>query len=77
MIVGVLLILLAESLFLQSWLLAGWMAFFFLINAIYYPLSEEPALEWRFGEDYRRYKANVPRWIPRWRAWKEKKDGMV
>jgi protein-S-isoprenylcysteine O-methyltransferase Ste14 len=69
MIVGVLLILLAESLLLQSWLLAGWMAFFFLANAAYFPFSEEPALERRFGEDYRRYKANVPRWIPRWRAW--------
>jgi len=29
------------------------------------PLSEEPGLERRFGEDYRRYKRAVPRWIPR------------
>jgi protein-S-isoprenylcysteine O-methyltransferase Ste14 len=26
---------------------------------------EEVALERRFGEAYRRYKQNVPRWIPR------------
>ena len=28
-----------------------------------------PALEQRFGEDYRLYKANVPRWIPRVPPW--------
>jgi protein-S-isoprenylcysteine O-methyltransferase Ste14 len=75
MIVGVLFILLAESLVLQSPPVAGWMALFFLANAAYFPLSEEPALERRFGEDYRRYKANVPRWIPRWRAWEQTATG--
>jgi protein-S-isoprenylcysteine O-methyltransferase Ste14 len=35
------------------------------------PLSEEPGLEKRFGDDYRRYKANVPRWIPRLRPWED------
>ncbi len=33
------------------------------------PTLEEPGLEERFGEDYRRYKANVPRWIPRLTPW--------
>ena len=69
MITSVLLMLGAESLLAGSWLLSGWMLVFFLVNAVYFPLVEEPGLERRFGEDYRRYKANVPRWIPRWRAW--------
>ena len=69
MIAGVLLMLGAESLFFGSWPLAGWLTVFFLGNAIYFPLVEERALERRFGDDYRRYKANVLRWIPRWRAW--------
>ncbi len=30
---------------------------------------EEPGLEGRFGESYREYKRNVPRWLPRRRAW--------
>ena len=46
----------------------GWSAFI-LLNTTYFIRSEEPVLERRFGESYRRYKANVPRWIPRWRPW--------
>ena len=56
--------LVAESLLLGSWPIAGWTLVFFLLNAIYLIRVEEPALEQRFGEDYRLYKANVPRWIP-------------
>jgi protein-S-isoprenylcysteine O-methyltransferase Ste14 len=38
---------------------------FVAINQAYFLLSEEPALERRFGESYREYRARVPRWIPR------------
>ena len=69
MITSVLLMLGAESLLLGSWHLAGWMSVFFLLNTIYFSLVEEPGLEQRFGDSYRRYKANVPRWIPSWRPW--------
>lgn len=67
MITGVLLVLAAESLMLGSWPIAGWMLLFFLGNAIYFPMVEEPALTRKFGAPYRRYQATVPRWIPRWR----------
>jgi protein-S-isoprenylcysteine O-methyltransferase Ste14 len=40
------------------------------VNSVYFPLSEEKGLERRFGDDYRTYKANVPRWIPRVTAWR-------
>ena len=33
------------------------------------PLVEEPGLVNRFGEDYEEYRRNVPRWVPRLRAW--------
>ena len=69
MITSVLLMLGAESLFFGSWHLAGWMLVFLLGNAVYFPLVEERALERRFGDAYRLYKANVPRWIPSWRSW--------
>src|SRR5215472_6639474 len=31
---------------------------------------EEPKLRATFGDEYRRYSANVPRWIPRVTAWR-------
>ena len=71
MITGVLLVILAEALFFQSWLLAGWLVLFFLANAIYFPLVEERGLENRFGDEYLLYRNNVPRWIPRLLPWKE------
>ncbi len=69
MISAVLFMLAAEALFLRSWPIAWWGVAFFVINSIYFPLSEEPGLERRFGEPYRIYKANVPRWLPRLRPW--------
>jgi protein-S-isoprenylcysteine O-methyltransferase Ste14 len=69
MITSVLAMIAAEALVLRAWPLAGWMAVFFVANAVYFPLVEEKGLERRFGDDYRRYKANVPRWIPRLTPW--------
>jgi protein-S-isoprenylcysteine O-methyltransferase Ste14 len=74
MITGVLLMLSAEALLLQSWLVGIWMMFFFIGNAIYFPLVEEKGLEKRFGNEYRNYKANVPRWIPRVKPWRQARD---
>lgn len=72
MITAVLLILAGEALLLGSWALLGWLVVFFAANALYFPLHEEKALEARFGEAYRRYKANVPRWLPRLSPWHER-----
>jgi protein-S-isoprenylcysteine O-methyltransferase Ste14 len=69
MISGVLSILLGEAAVGCSPALFFWFAAFCLANLIYIPFMEEPALEVRFGQDYRLYKANVPRWIPRLKAW--------
>ena len=69
MISGVALMLGGQALFWGSWLMGAWTCVFVLINHIYFVLSEEPGLERRFGENYRAYKANVPRWIPRNRPW--------
>jgi protein-S-isoprenylcysteine O-methyltransferase Ste14 len=65
MISGVALMLTGEALFWGSWATAIWACTFVLINHIYFVLSEEPGLERRFGEPYRIYKRNVPRWFPR------------
>ena len=71
MITSVLLLLAAEALFFASWALAAWLLVAFLANAVYFPLVEEKALERRFGDQYRLYKASVPRWIPRIRPWRQ------
>ena len=69
MITGVLCILLGESVFFGSLPLLGLFAFGLILNLIYIPLSEEPGLARRFGDDYLLYKKNVPRWIPRLTPW--------
>ncbi len=70
MIIGAILMLVSEALILRSIPVALWACVFFAGNAVYFPLSEEKALEDRFGDSYREYKANVPRWVPRLRGWR-------
>jgi protein-S-isoprenylcysteine O-methyltransferase Ste14 len=69
MISSVLFMVLGQALFWGSVLTAGLAAFFFAVNHVYFVYSEEPGLEKRFGESYREYKANVPRWWPGLKAW--------
>lgn len=70
MISGVLFIIAGEALVHGSRTLGIWFLTVFVINQVYFMISEEPMLESRFGEDYRVYRKNVPRWIPRLRPWK-------
>ncbi len=69
MISGVLFIMLAESLLTGSRRIVMWFILFLVINLVYIPLLEEPGLGARFGERYRLYKENVPRWLPRVEPW--------
>jgi len=69
MISGVLAVLLGESLFFASLPLLEFFGFATLLNMIYIPLSEEPGLIKRFGEEYLTYCQHVRRWIPRIKPW--------
>lgn len=69
MILGVIIVLLGEAVMFRSWAILIWAVLVFVINTVYFMLSEEPGLEKRFGEEYRDYKRNVPRWIPRLKPW--------
>ena len=69
MIFGVILVLLGESVLTASLPLFCWFLVVVVVNAVYIPLSEEPGLIKRFGNEYLTYKRNVPRWVPRLRPW--------
>ena len=74
MTTGVLLMLGGGSLIFGSWPAAGWMLGFFFLNSLHFVLAEEPGLERRLGKDYRRYKSNASRWIPRLTPWESDRD---
>ena len=63
--------LLGETILLGSLSILAWFLFAVVSNHVYFIISVEPNLEKRFGEEYIRYKQNVPRWIPRIRAWEQ------
>jgi len=62
-------VLLGESVLFGSLPLFLWFLFFASANLIYTPLIEEPELLRRFGNPWRTYMQNVPRWIPGRHAW--------
>ena len=70
MITGVLAVLLGEALVFGSTAIAIWAAIFAVVNHAFFLAYEEPAVERRFGDEYGRYKQNVPRWIPRRTPWR-------
>jgi protein-S-isoprenylcysteine O-methyltransferase Ste14 len=69
MILGVLTVLAGEAIVLMSRNILFWAIIFFIMNNLWFVLFEEPDLEKRFGEEYKEYKRNVPRWIPRTRPY--------
>ncbi len=61
---GVFLILLGEAAFFGSLVLLAWAAVTALGCYLFVVLYEEPGLRRRFGTEYERYLAEVPRWLP-------------
>jgi protein-S-isoprenylcysteine O-methyltransferase Ste14 len=76
MITGVLFILIGETLFLHSTNILILTCFFFTVHIFYFAFKEEPDLYKRFGEEYKIYKQNVPRWIPRLTPYPVDKSGL-
>jgi protein-S-isoprenylcysteine O-methyltransferase Ste14 len=69
MITAVLAVLVGEGALLGSPALLAWAGVFFIVNHAFFVVREEPGLERRFGDEYREYKRQVPRWIPRRTPW--------
>ena len=65
MLIGVIILLFSESVFFASVPLFIYTCLFAVTNAFYFRFSEEPTLIKRYGDEYRRYLENVPRWLPR------------
>ncbi|MDR0828053.1 MAG: isoprenylcysteine carboxylmethyltransferase family protein [Desulfovibrio sp.] len=70
MLTSVFLMQAAEAILLNSITIFMLLVLFIIANMLYFPLVEEKALEKRFGESYREYRRNVPRWVPRLRPWR-------
>ncbi len=64
MYVGIILILIGEAWLFGSWVMAVYAASFLTIFNLFVLFYEEPVLEKKFGESYRRYCATTSRWIP-------------
>lgn len=65
MYVGVLMILLAESWFFWSGRLLAYAGICFVIANLIVVGYEENRLKYKYGDEFRRYCAQVGRWIPR------------
>ena len=69
MITAVLAVLIGEAVLAGSPWIAAWALAFFAINALWFTRVEEPGLLERFGDEYERYRREVPRWMPRRTPW--------
>lgn len=74
MIMGVLLVLIGETLLFNSVAIGFWFLSFTMISTLYFKYIEEPALEKRFGNPYTEYKKGVNRWIPKIKAYNKPND---
>lgn len=73
MISGVALILMGEVIVFGSIPLLLWFIYFTVSQYFWFIKREEPHLEKKFGEDYKEYKRNVPRLLPRKTPWRPEK----
>jgi protein-S-isoprenylcysteine O-methyltransferase Ste14 len=71
MYVGVLSVIVGQALILGSILLLEYAALIWLGFFAFVVLYEEPSLQRRFGKSYESYRANVPRWWPRFTPWQQ------
>jgi protein-S-isoprenylcysteine O-methyltransferase Ste14 len=69
MYVGAVGLLVGQALLFESRSVLLYAGFFWLTAHLFVLLYEEPHLERAFGAGYQRYRAEVPRWVPRLRPW--------
>jgi len=67
MYLGVALVIGGQAWLFHSWHIAIYMVSMLLTAHLFVISYEEPTLHKQFGEEYDRYRASVPRWIPKFR----------
>ncbi|MGA3087987.1 MAG: isoprenylcysteine carboxylmethyltransferase family protein [Terriglobales bacterium] len=67
MYIGVSLVIAGEAWLFHSLPIAVYCVCVFVMVHLFVLFYEEPKLGKQFGEQYQRYRASVPRWIPRFR----------
>jgi protein-S-isoprenylcysteine O-methyltransferase Ste14 len=70
MYVGVLMALAGETVLFEIRGMAAYLIIVWLAMHLFVCFYEEPTLTRRYGGEYLRFKQNVPRWVPRLRAWR-------
>jgi protein-S-isoprenylcysteine O-methyltransferase Ste14 len=70
MIAAVVTVLAGEAALFGSLPLLIWCVAFLGLNHLFFLIHEEPGLVRRFGDEYRAYRHNVPRWLPRRTPWR-------
>ena len=69
--VGLVTIVFGEALILGDDRLVVYAAILWLFFHFWVLVIEEPTLERSFGDEFANFKANVPRWLPRFTPWAE------
>jgi protein-S-isoprenylcysteine O-methyltransferase Ste14 len=70
MYVAVVSVILGQGLVLADARVIGYAAAIWTVFHLFVLGYEEPALRRSFGAEYERYRASVPRWVPRVRPWR-------
>jgi protein-S-isoprenylcysteine O-methyltransferase Ste14 len=70
MYVSVTAIVLGQAILFSDWRLLVYGVLFWLTCHLFVLAYEEPTLARTFGEEYERYRTNVPRWLPRPTPWR-------
>jgi len=68
MYLGVAVAIGGQAWLFHSWHIAIYMVCMLLTAHLFVVFYEEPTLRKQFGEEYERYRASVPRWIPKIRS---------
>jgi protein-S-isoprenylcysteine O-methyltransferase Ste14 len=69
MYVGVLIALAGEAVLFERRAMVAYLALVWLATHLFVLLYEEPTLTRRYGDEYLRFKQNVPRWLARLTPW--------